>query len=82
MGVLPLEFIGTDSIQSLELTGEEIFDFPDINDQLSPRSQTRVVANRDGESFEFRAAVRIDTPVELTYYRNGGILQTVALNLL
>jgi aconitate hydratase len=82
MGILPLEFPAEQSAQSLGLTGEEIFEFPEVNDSLQPRSQTRVVARRGNETIEFSATIRIDTPVELVYYRNGGILQTVTLNLL
>ncbi len=82
MGVLPLEFLDGVSAQSLGLTGEEIFDFPDISDQLKPRGQLRVLATRGDQKFEFQTTVRIDTPVELLYYRNGGILQTVTLNLM
>ncbi len=83
MGVLPLEFLEGQSWQSLGLSGEEIFDFPEINDDLQPRSTTPVIARRDGAPpLEFTVKVRIDTPVELQYYRNGGILQTVTRNLL
>ena len=82
MGVLPLEFLDGASATSLGLNGEEVFDFPDLNDELKPRSAMRVIATRSGKPLEFLTTVRIDTPVELLYYRNGGILQTVTLNLL
>ncbi len=82
MGVLPLEFLPGQTWQSLGLTGEEIFEIADLNDGLQPRSQLRVVARRDEKAIEFDVNVRIDTPVELVYYRNGGILQTVTRNLL
>ena len=83
MGVLPLEFAGDTSWSSLGLTGHETFDVPDLNDDLQPRSTVRVIATgADGNKTEFDAAVRIDTPVEMDYYRNGGILQTVLRNLL
>ena len=73
MGVLPLQFAGGETWQSLGLTGEELFDI-DINDQLQPRSEIKVVASSsDGTSKEFTATVRIDTPVEMDYFRNGGI---------
>ncbi len=87
MGVLPLELPAGTSWQSLGLTGEEIFDFPELNDDLKPRQTMNVVAHRqlgtDGETtLTFPVTVRIDTPVELDYYRNGGILHTVTRKLL
>jgi len=83
MGVLPLEFAAGATWQSLGLTGEEVFEIADLNDDLQPRQQLKVVANREsGKAIEFTTTVRIDTPVELDYYRNGGILQTVLRKLL
>ena len=83
MGVLPLEFSGDNTWSSLGLTGHETFEIPGLNDDLQPRSSVSVTATREnGESVEFEAVVRIDTPVEMDYYRNGGILQTVLRNLL
>ncbi|MCB1336432.1 MAG: aconitate hydratase AcnA, partial [Maritimibacter sp.] len=78
MGVLPLVFADGQTWQSLGLTGEETFDIPDLNDDLVPLSTIQVTATSpDGASKTFNAVVRIDTPVELEYYRSGGILQTV-----
>ena len=83
MGVLPLEFAGDTTWSSLGLTGHETFDVPGLSDELQPRSSVSVTATREnGEQVEFEAVVRIDTPVEMDYYRNGGILQTVLRNLL
>ncbi len=83
MGVLPLEFDPGTTWQSLGLNGEEAFDFPTLDDKLKPHQKLRVVATSpDGNRKEFDATVRIDTPVELDYYRNGGILQTVLRKLL
>jgi aconitate hydratase len=86
MGVLPLEFPAGQTWQSLGLTGEEVFELPDLGDNLKPRQQLWVVARRAGAStspaIEFTATVRIDTPVELDYYRNGGILQAVVRKLM
>jgi aconitate hydratase len=83
MGVLPLEFPAGVTWKSLGLTGEEIFDFPDLGDALLPGSDLAVLATTPtGSSISFTARVRIDTPVELEYYRNGGILQTVLRKLL
>ena len=81
MGVLPL-VLPRQSWQALGLTGEETFDIP-IDDSLQPRSMIDVTATKsDGIKITFAAKVRIDTPVELDYYRNGGILQTVLRKLL
>ena len=83
MGVLPLEFPAGETWQSLGLTGEEEFDIAGLDDSLAPRSTVTVSArSADGATIEFAARVRIDTPVELDYYRNGGILQTVLRKLL
>jgi aconitate hydratase len=83
MGVLPLEFESGTTWQSLGLTGEEVFDFPALGDDLKPQQMLRVIAtDPQGESKQFPTTVRIDTLVELDYYRNGGILQTVLRKLL
>ncbi len=83
MGVLPLEFPGGQTWESLGLTGEEVFDFPELDDNLKPRQQIKVIARRsNADPIEFTATVRIDTPVELDYYRNGGILHTVLRKLM
>jgi len=82
MGVLPLEFPSGESWQSLGLNGHEQFDIR-TNDTLQARSTVEVVATRaDASPITFSATVRIDTPIELDYYRNGGILQTVLRSLL
>jgi len=81
MGVVPLEFPAGNSWESLGLTGREVYDIPLSND-LKPRSTVTVrAASPDGAFKEFNATVRIDTLVELQYYRNGGILQTVLRKL-
>ncbi|MFM7071174.1 MAG: aconitate hydratase, partial [Planctomycetota bacterium] len=83
MGVLPLEFPAGATWQSLGLTGEETIDIEGLDDALQPRSQVTVRATTpDGSVKTFNANVRIDTPVEMDYYRNGGILQTVLRKLL
>ncbi len=77
MGVLPLCYLEGQSSASLGLTGEERFDFA-IDDAVKPRQILRVsVTRKDGSRFTFDTLCRIDTPVEVDYYRNGGILQTV-----
>jgi aconitate hydratase len=85
MGVLPLEFVHGASVESLNLTGEEEFTLPAIGSDFMPGSEMTVVASKPvivngREMFsdmEFQVRVRIDTPVELQYYLNGGILPTV-----
>jgi aconitate hydratase len=82
MGVLPLEFVAGATWQSLGLTGEETIDISSLSNALQPRSTITVnAASPDGSRKSFPCVVRIDTPVELQYYRNGGILPTVLRNL-
>ena len=82
MGVLPLQFQDEQDWQSLGLTGEETFDIP-VDTCLSPRSMIEVVAtDPNGDQKTISVQVRIDTPVEMDYYRNQGILQTVLRKLL
>ncbi len=83
MGVLPLEFTAGATWQSLGLTGEETFDIEGLDDSLTAGATLTVKATPAGGSpITFDAKVRIDTAVELDYYRNGGILQTVLRKLL
>lgn len=82
MGVLPLEFANDATWQSLGLSGEETIDIPELSNDLEPRSTITVHAtDADGNKKSFPCVVRIDTPVEMQYYRNGGILPTVLRNL-
>jgi aconitate hydratase len=80
MGVLPLQFAPGESVASLGLTGGESFDFSDLADGTA-KSVTVVARRADGAAIEFEATVRLDTPNEVTYFHNGGILQTVLRNL-
>jgi aconitate hydratase len=80
MGVLPLQFPEGESIDSLGLDGSETFDFGDL-EQGEAKSVTVTAAREGGGQVEFEALVRLDTPNEVTYFRNGGILQTVLRNL-
>jgi aconitate hydratase len=83
MGVLPMEFTEGDNAEVLELSGREKFDILDLDNDLEPRSTLRVVAHREnGTSTTFKARVRIETPIEIEYYRNGGILHTVLRQML
>ncbi len=78
MGVLPLVFKAGESWKSLGLTGQETFDIQGISGDLSPRQDVAVVARRaDGSEVRFTVTSRLDSQVEIEYYRNGGILQTV-----
>jgi aconitate hydratase len=78
MGVLPLEFEAGQSIESLGLTGQEQFTIRGIAEGLTPGAVLTVeVTDEGGASRTFPAHCRIDTPDELDYYRNGGILDYV-----
>lgn len=82
MGILPLQFKEGQSREQLGLTGEETFDVVGLNNNLKPRQEITVRAiSTDGGMKEFKTICRIDTPVEVEYYRNGGILQTVLRKL-
>jgi len=82
MGVLPLQYESGQSAESLGLTGTETFDVTGLADGLSPGKKVTVHAKRDdGATLTFQAVARLDTPVEVEYYRNGGILQTVLRRL-
>jgi aconitate hydratase len=81
MGVLPLQFPEGVTAESLGLSGQEAFDIA-VDDQVKPLSEVTVKAtDADGSETTFAALVRIDTPVEVDYYRNGGILHTVLRRL-
>jgi aconitate hydratase len=83
MGVLPLQFKDEETAKSLGLDGTETFDITDIaDDTLKPLQDATVIAHGAGGDKTFTATVRIDTPVEVDYYRNGGILHTVLRNFL
>ena len=77
MGVLPLQFKEGDSADSLGLDGTETFDIH-VDDNVKAREDIKVTATKeDGTKIEFTTDCRIDTPVEVDYYRNGGILHKV-----
>ena len=86
MGVAPLQFPDGEGVDSLGLTGEEVIDVEGLDEALAARSaetrKVRVTAARDGaDPVKFEALVRLDTPNEVAYYRNGGILQRVLRDL-
>ncbi|MCI1225487.1 MAG: aconitate hydratase, partial [Bifidobacterium sp.] len=85
MGVLPLQFPDGESIESLGLDGTETFDISGIetlNSGAIPKTVAVRAVKSDGSAVQFDATVRIDTPGEAEYYRNGGILQYVLRNLM
>jgi len=83
MGVLPLQFKPGQSAESLGLTGLERHTIAGIAGELVPRQDVTVaVEGKDGTRSSFTATARLDTPVEINYYRNGGILQTVLRKML
>ncbi|HEV2131466.1 MAG TPA: hypothetical protein VGR27_10210, partial [Longimicrobiaceae bacterium] len=87
MGVLPLQFMPGESVESLELTGMESFDIEGLSDAIASgfrdgREVTVRARGEDGSTKEFQALIRIDTPQEVLYYRHGGILQYVLRQLL
>ncbi|MBT8461633.1 MAG: aconitate hydratase, partial [Gemmatimonadetes bacterium] len=82
MGVLPLQFAAGQTAESLGITGAEIFDVTGIGGDIEPGDHAAVRASADdGTTIDFDAIIRLDTEVEVEYYRNGGILQTVLRQL-
>jgi aconitate hydratase len=83
MGVLPLQFLPGENVESLGLTGREVYDILGMTDDVQPRQTLIVKATRgDGTFSSFQVIARLDTPVEVEYYKNGGILQTVLRGLM
>ncbi len=85
MGVIPLQFPAGESAASLKLDGTEVFDISgieELNSGKTPKTVHVTATKEDGAKVEFDAVVRIDTPGEADYYRNGGILQYVLRNML
>jgi aconitate hydratase len=82
MGVLPLQFMDGQSASTLGLTGTEVFDISGLENELTPGVVLKVTAKGEGAAVVFDAMARLDTPVDVDYYRNGGILQTVIRGLL
>lgn len=85
MGVIPLQFPAGESAASLKLDGTEVFDITgieELNNGKTPKTVKVTATKADGSTVEFDAVVRIDTPGEADYYRNGGILQYVLRNML
>ncbi|MBP0594871.1 aconitate hydratase AcnA [Paraburkholderia sp. LEh10] len=83
MGVLPLQFKGSDSVQSLNITGEETYDIEGLGDDFKPQQEvTLVIHRKDGSDQRVPVLLRIDTPIEVDYYKHGGILPFVLRSLL
>lgn len=83
MGVLPLQFRPGENRETLGLTGFEVYDLEGIAAGLRPRQEVTVRARRaDGTEVVFSAIARLDTPVEVEYYRHGGILPAVLRRIL
>ncbi|AKG37401.1 aconitate hydratase AcnA [Paenibacillus durus] len=83
MGVLPLQFQEGQSWSSLGLTGREIFDITGLSNDVQPGQELTVTTTReDGTQFEIPVTARLDSMVDVDYYRNGGILQTVLRQML
>ncbi|AXV81236.1 aconitate hydratase AcnA [Ralstonia solanacearum] len=83
MGVLPLQFKGNDSAQSLGITGDETFDIEGLEGEIKPQQDvTLVITRANGDTKRVKVLLRIDTPIEVDYYKHGGILPFVLRQLL
>jgi aconitate hydratase len=78
MGVLPLQFVNGENAKTLQLNGRETFDILGLNNHIQPGQKLQIQVTREDRSVtSFHAVVRLDSMVDVDYYRNGGILQTV-----
>ena len=83
MGVLPLEFVDEDDVDSLNLNGSEIISITGIDDTLQPKQRIEVnIQDEQGKIISIETLLRIDTPIEIEYYKSGGILNYVVLELM
>ncbi len=83
MGVLPLQFMGDDSWENLGLDGSETFDILGVDDDMQPQQELELIIHRrNGTEEQISVLSRIDTPIEVEYYRHGGILLYVLRDLL
>ncbi len=83
MGILPLQFKDGQSKESLKLTGHEVYDIVGLGQGLKPHQDVAVkVTREDGSSFTFQTLARLDSAIDVVYYQNGGILQTVLRKLM
>ena len=82
MGILPLQFSDGQNMHSLDLSGFETYDILGLTEEMTPNQEYTVRVTREqGTVFEFFVTSRLDTAVEVNYYRNGGILHTVLRRL-
>ena len=82
MGILPLQFVDGQNMQSLDLSGFETYDVLGLTEEMAPNQEYTVRVTREqGTVGEFRVTSRLDTPVEVNYFKNGGILHTVLRRL-
>ncbi len=83
MGILPLQFLPKENPETLGLNGTETFRITGIAEGLEPHAEIQVTATDDnGDTIEFSAEARIDSEVEMDYYRHGGVLQYVLRKML
>ncbi len=83
MGVLPLQFLGDDTVQSLGITGRETYDITGLEQGIKPQQEVTLTIHReDGTKQNVKLLLRIDTPIEVDYYLHGGILPYVLRQLL
>jgi aconitate hydratase len=83
MGVMPLQFLPGENIERLGLSGQEVFHITGLTDRIQPQDELQVTVERNnGKSETFKVIARLDTPIEVEYYLNGGILHTVLRKLL
>jgi len=80
--VLPLEFLPGENLKTLRLTGLEAFDVEGLAQNFEPRKKMKLHARAAGKEKNFTAIARVDTPFEVAYYQNGGILQYVLRQML
>ena len=82
MSVLPLQFKGVDSVDTLGIKGDETYDITGLGGEIRPQQDlTLVITRKDGSKREVKVLLRIDTPIEVDYYRHGGILPYVLREL-
>jgi aconitate hydratase len=82
MGVLPLQFMPGDSSAKFDITGREVFNIEGLDENMTPNSQVTVRMIREDQSvMYFKAIARLNTAIEVDYYRNGGVLNTVLMKM-
>ena len=82
LGVLPLQFLPGENAEILGLKGDELFSLPEVGNLTALKPEMEVAVQRpDGSRFSFRVQARLDTPLDLAYYRAGGLMRKVASDL-